>query len=108
MHDDRTRLAQDVERELRGHFPALVFDTVIPRSVRVAEAPSYGVPVVTHAPSSRGSEAYMELAEELARRERSNWVAVERNPAPSSNPHGEVEGSEVEQDAVQQRSNTRG
>ena len=39
MHDERTRLAQDVERELRGHFPALVFDTVIPRSVRVAEAP---------------------------------------------------------------------
>ena len=108
MHDDRTRLAQDVERELRGHFPALVFDTVIPRSVRVAEAPSYGVPVVTHAPSSRGSEAYMELAEELARRERSDWVAVERNPAPSSDPQGEVEGSEVEPDAVHQRSDTRG
>ena len=45
MHDERTRLAQDVERELREHFPELVFETVIPRSVRVAEAPSYGVPV---------------------------------------------------------------
>jgi chromosome partitioning protein len=66
MHDDRTRLAQDVERELRAHFPEMVFKTVIPRSVRVAEAPSYGLPVIDHAPSSRGSEAYRALAEELA------------------------------------------
>ena len=42
MHDERTRLAQDVERELREHLPEQVFDTVIPRSVRVAEAPSFG------------------------------------------------------------------
>jgi chromosome partitioning protein len=69
MHDERTRLAQDVERELRGHFPELVFDTVIPRSVRVAEAPSFGVPVAEHDPASRGSAAYRELAGELARRE---------------------------------------
>ena len=44
MHDGRTRLARDVEREVREHFPDLVFDTVIPRNVRVGEAPSYGVP----------------------------------------------------------------
>ena len=50
MHDERTRLAQDVERELREHFPARVFETVIPRSVRVAEAPSYGIPVVRARP----------------------------------------------------------
>jgi chromosome partitioning protein len=68
MHDERTRLAQDVERELREHFPGMVFDTVIPRSVRVAEAPSYGVPVTEHAPSSRGSDAYRSLAGELANR----------------------------------------
>lgn len=68
MHDDRTRLAQDVERELRDHFPEMVFKTVIPRSVRVAEAPSYGLPVIDHAPSSRGSDAYRALAEELAAR----------------------------------------
>ncbi len=55
MADERTRLAQDVERELREHFPELVFETVIPRSVRVAEAPSYGVPVLDHAPGSRGA-----------------------------------------------------
>jgi chromosome partitioning protein len=68
MHDERTRLAQDVERELREHFPEMVFDTVIPRSVRVAEAPSYGLPVTEHAPSSPASSAYRALAEELAAR----------------------------------------
>jgi chromosome partitioning protein len=68
MHDERTRLAQDVERELREHFPEMVFQTVIPRSVRVAEAPSYGVPVIEHAPASRGSDAYRALAEELSGR----------------------------------------
>jgi len=68
MHDERTRLAQDVERELREHFPEMVFETVIPRSVRVAEAPSYGLPVTEHAPSSRGSDAYRALAEELSGR----------------------------------------
>ena len=78
MHDDRTRLAQDVERELRDHFADLVLRTVIPRSVRVAEAPSFGVPVVQHAPRSHGSTAYRELATELAARERADRVAVER------------------------------
>src|SRR5215216_6637507 len=57
MHDERTRLAHDVERELRGHFPGRVFETVIPRSIRVAEAPSYGEPVTDHDPSSPGSRA---------------------------------------------------
>ena len=67
MHDERTRLAQDVERELREHFPELVFETVIPRSVRVAEAPSYGLPVIEHAPDSRGSVAYRRAGAELER-----------------------------------------
>jgi chromosome partitioning protein len=68
MHDERTRLAQDVERELREHFPEMVYETVIPRSVRVAEAPSYGLPVTEHAPSSRASTAYRALAKELVAR----------------------------------------
>ncbi|HEX7059250.1 MAG TPA: ParA family protein [Solirubrobacterales bacterium] len=68
MHDERTRLAQDVEEELRRHFPEMVFETVIPRSVRVAEAPSYGLPVTEHSPRSRGSDAYRALAKELERR----------------------------------------
>jgi chromosome partitioning protein len=68
MHDGRTRLARDVEREVREHFPELVFDTVIPRNVRVGEAPSFGVPVIHHAPASAGSAAYLKLAKEVAAR----------------------------------------
>jgi chromosome partitioning protein len=66
MHDERTRLAQDVERELREHLPAKVFKTVIPRNIRIAEAPSYGVPVGEHDPNSPGSKAYRQLAAEVA------------------------------------------
>jgi chromosome partitioning protein len=90
MHDDRTRLAQDVERELRAHFSDLVLRTVIPRNIRVAEAPSFGIPVVQHAPSSQGSAAYRELAAELAERERADRVSVERS-APLDEPQVEVE-----------------
>jgi chromosome partitioning protein len=68
MHDGRTRLARDVEREVREHFPALVFDTVIPRNIRIGEAPSYGVPVIHHDPHCAGSDAYFELAKEVAAR----------------------------------------
>jgi chromosome partitioning protein len=68
MHDSRTRLGRDVEREVRTHFPDLVFDTVIPRNVRVGEAPSYGLPVTHHDPHSAGAEAYFELAKEVAAR----------------------------------------
>ncbi|MEX0993124.1 MAG: ParA family protein [Solirubrobacterales bacterium] len=68
MHDGRTRLALDVERELRQHFPSLVFKTVIPRNVRISEAPSYGRSVIHHDPHCSGSDAYFELAKEVAER----------------------------------------
>ncbi len=68
MHDGRTRLAQDVEREVRKHFPELVFDTVIPRNVRIGEAPSFGRPVTHHDPHCAGADAYFELAKEVAAR----------------------------------------
>jgi chromosome partitioning protein len=68
MHDGRTRLARDVEREVREHFPELVFDTVVPRNVRLGEAPSFGVPIIQHAPQSAGSAAYLKLAKEVAAR----------------------------------------
>ncbi len=68
MHDGRTRLAQDVEREVRAHFPELVFDTVIPRNIRIGEAPSFGKPVIHHDPHCAGADAYFELAKEVAAR----------------------------------------
>jgi chromosome partitioning protein len=66
MYDGRTRLAQDVARELRRHFPELVLRTVIPRNVRVSEAPSYGRAVIHHDPHCSGADAYFELAKEVA------------------------------------------
>jgi chromosome partitioning protein len=68
MHDGRTRLSQDVEREVRKHFPELVFETVIPRNVRLGEAPSYGRPVIHYDPHCAGADAYFDLAKEVAAR----------------------------------------
>jgi chromosome partitioning protein len=68
MHDGRTKLSQDVEREVRQHFPSLVFETVIPRNVRLGEAPSFGLPVIYHDPHCAGSAAYFALAKEVAAR----------------------------------------
>jgi len=92
MHDERTRLAQDVEHQLREHFPELMFRTVIPRSVRVAEAPSFGVPVLVHAPASRGASAYRDLALELAERERAEQVSVEHFQAEEAEMRVEAHG----------------
>jgi chromosome partitioning protein len=68
MYDSRTRLAQDVKHEIETHFPDLVFDTVIPRNVRIGEAPSFGKPVIHHDPHSAGATAYFDLAKEVASR----------------------------------------
>jgi len=69
MFDDRTTLARQVAEELRGHFSAKVFETVIPRNVRLAEAPSHGQPALLYDVRSRGAEAYIRLAKELMARE---------------------------------------
>ena len=67
MYDARTNLAEQVVSEVRQHFGAAVCQTIIPRSVRISEAPSFGEPVTTHDPSSRGAIAYRELAREVVR-----------------------------------------
>ena len=68
MYDARTNLSQGVVEEVRQHFPTLTFATIIPRNVRLGEAPSFGVPVIHHDPHCAGSEAYFELAKEVAAR----------------------------------------
>jgi chromosome partitioning protein len=68
MYDGRTKLADQVAEEVRNHFGSLVLDAVIPRNVRVSEAPGYGQSVVTYDPGSRGSTSYVEAARELAHR----------------------------------------
>ncbi len=65
MYDGRTNLAQQVVQEVRRHFGSRVFNSVIPRSVRLSEAPSYGQPICTYAPRSTGAIAYAALAQEL-------------------------------------------
>jgi len=65
MYDGRTNLSNDVVEEVRRHFKDLVFTTIIPRTVRLAEAPSYGQPISIYAPSSNGAESYSALAREI-------------------------------------------
>ena len=65
MADHRTRLSQQVEANVREHFGSMVFETVIPRSVRLAEAPSHGLPIFEYAPGSAGAVAYAALGEEV-------------------------------------------
>lgn len=70
MHDERTNLSKDVASEVREHFSSLVYDTIVPRNVRLAEAPSYGLPVLAYDIKSRGAQAYMTLAQEMLGRSR--------------------------------------
>jgi chromosome partitioning protein len=68
MYDDRMNLTRDVEREVREHFPGKVFEAVVPRNVRLAEAPSHGLSILQYDIKSRGAEAYLAVARELLRR----------------------------------------
>ncbi len=65
MFESRAHLSTDVVGEIRKHFPNQVFNAIVPRSIRLAEAPSYGVPISAYAPNSTGAQAYMALAKEL-------------------------------------------
>ena len=69
MFDGRTNLSAQVVQEVKKYFGPKVYSTVIPRNIRLAEAPSYGLPIVEYDPKSRGAEAYTEFAEEFLERE---------------------------------------
>ena len=69
MYDGRNKLNRHVKREVWKCFPKLYFQTLIPRNIRLSEAPSYGKPVLTHDVKSRGAEAYLSLAQEVVRRQ---------------------------------------
>lgn len=68
MYDSRTSLSNQVVEEVQNYFGDIAFKTCIPRSVKVSEAPSYGMPVIEYAPSNKGARAYMDLAKEVIRR----------------------------------------
>lgn len=65
MYDGRTKLSMDVEAALREHFPGLVYETTIPRNIRLSEAPSHGMPCLAYDKSSKGARAYLHLANEF-------------------------------------------
>ncbi len=69
MYDGRTRLSQEITREVRRFFPDKVFETIVPRNVRLSEAPSFGETIFTYSPDSTGAMAYASLTEELLSRE---------------------------------------
>ena len=79
MYDGRSRLCQDVSDQLKSHFGDKVFNTVIPRNTRLAEAPSYGLPVMLYDKRAKGSSAYIALGGEFLRREKD----AEQIPAPT-------------------------
>ncbi len=81
MFDPRNTLAQQVADQLKSHFPDKVLDTIVPRNVRLAEAPSYGLPAIKFDPSCKGSQAYVALAEEILSRTESR-AAAQRAEAP--------------------------
>jgi chromosome partitioning protein len=70
MFDARNNLSRQVSDEIRTHFPKETFETVIPRNVRLSEAPSHGKPIILYDIASRGAVSYLDLARELMQRER--------------------------------------
>ena len=80
MYDDRTNLSQQVTSNLRGFFEDKLFRTTIPRNIRLAEAPSHGLPVALYDPRSRGAEAYRELALELLERNETTTMPSPKEP----------------------------
>jgi chromosome partitioning protein len=91
MYDDRTNLAQQVTETLREYFREILYHTVIPRNIRLAEAPSHGKPVALYDPRSRGTEAYFELTGEfLARNQIESPRAAERKALGPTRTHGKM------------------
>ena len=68
MLDNRTNLGLEVVQDIKSYFKERVYDTIIPRLVRLSEAPSHGKPIINYDPKSRGAEAYINLAKEVIRR----------------------------------------
>ena len=79
MYDERTNLGQQVARDIRGYFKDRVFSTVIPRNIRLGEAPSHGLPAVLYDERSRGAEAYVALAREFLARETAFAISEQQN-----------------------------
>jgi chromosome partitioning protein len=82
MYDSRTKLSEQVVAEVRRYFGPRVYDTVIPRTVRLSEAPGFGLPITIYDPNSKGAKAYRKLAEEFLRREATDLPLPDEEPPP--------------------------
>jgi len=88
MYDMRTNLSQQVVGEIRTHFPDKIYDSLIPRSVRLAEAPSHGLPIIAYDPNCTGAAAYRQLAREFLKRRKTavEPAGADAPPAPAPDP----------------------
>jgi chromosome partitioning protein len=82
MYDSRTKLSEQVVAEVRRYFGPRVYDTVIPRTVRLSEAPGFGLPITIYDPNSKGAKSYRKLAEEFLRREATDLPLPDEEPPP--------------------------
>jgi chromosome partitioning protein len=78
MYDPRTRLAQDVVKQVSAYFKKVVFSTIVPRNVRLSEAPSHGQPISLYDPQCPGAKAYHSLAQEIIKRSAKSDAAQKR------------------------------
>jgi chromosome partitioning protein len=83
MYDDRTNLSHQVRDDLRDYFGDQLFATVIPRNVRLAEAPSFGQPIFLYDPACRGAVSYLELAQEVINHDQKGLGPGTKRPAPN-------------------------
>jgi chromosome partitioning protein len=101
MYDARTNLSAEVAEEVRRHLRGAVFDTIVPRSVRLSEAPSHGLPIALYRPESRGAQAYRALAAELRDRGRVQRNDLRDIPARGGRPRGDEAGGYAHATPVQ-------
>jgi len=89
MYDRRNNLSHQVEQEIRGHFAKEVFDVVIPRNVKLSEAPSHGKPIILYDISSPGAQAYLQLASQIIKRASVENPSIEQNARSEAHKSGE-------------------
>jgi chromosome partitioning protein len=98
MFDGRTNLSKMVMNDVKGYFSDLVYDTIIPRNVKIGEAPSFGLPVLLYAPESMGAQRYVELARELLLRNEGTYESLSADGDEAVEDSGATEASEAPAD----------
>jgi chromosome partitioning protein len=90
MYNPRTRLSEQVVEEVKRYFGGRVYDTIIPRTVRLSEAPGFGQPITSYDPRSKGAKAHRSLAREFLSRQGSEIAEVAAEPIPAMEPQSAI------------------